>query len=412
MALEIYGGDPRVVATREELFRIAMALRNSASELNAAIFSPPDMLLGFLPNPVPNIQLAISAPRICSELESLASNCDIVAENYFSTEARVSHIFQDLIDPLRLLTPVLSIQSPITNMFTDQVAPLVGAMAVVGLLAGPSIGSSSLLGGAIQLAPLMAARPTVQSFLAGGQLGVKSLGIPVDATGSATLLRTAVALPPRNLADLATRLHNSYSSPSSAIRIESYPLSSGKQFVVYVPGTQSLLLGGTNPLNIRSNFTAMGGVFEAPSEQAVKDAIAKAGAGSGDRVLLVGHSQGALIAGNIASSPQEFEVSGLVSFAGPIGHLKLDVPVIAIQHSADPVPLLSGRANPLTQNWVTASSSAEFEDLIAAHRLDGYIATATELDQSQDIGLNRVKNALWPDSKGSGTEYVYGVKRD
>lgn len=412
MALEIYGGDPRVVATREELFRIAMTLRNSAFELNSAIFSPPDMLLDFLPNPIPNIQLALGAPRVCSELESLANNCDLAAENYFSTEARVSHIFQDLIDPLRALTPVLSIQSPITNIFTDRVAPVVGAMAVVGLLAGPSIGSSALLGGAIQLAPLAVARPTVQSFLAGGQRSAKSLGIQVDAAGSATLLRTAVALPPRNLADLAKRLHNSYSNPSSALRIESYPLSSGKQFVVYVPGTQSLSLGGTNPLNIRSNLTAMGGVVEAPSEQAVKDAIAKAGAGKGDRVLLVGHSQGALIAGNLASRTQEFEVSGLVSFAGPIGHLKLDVPVIAIQHAADPVPLLSGRVNPLTENWVTASSSAEFEDLIAAHRLDGYIETATELDQSQNIGLNRVRKALWPESLGSGSQYVYKIQRD
>jgi hypothetical protein len=101
-----------------------------------------------------------------------------------------------------------------------------------------------------------------------------------------------------------------------------------------------------------------------------------------------------------------------VSFAGPIGHLKLDVPVIAIQHAADPVPLLSGRVNPLTENWVTASSSAEFEDLIAAHRLDGYIETATELDQSQNIGLNRVRKALWPESLGSGSQYVYKIQRD
>jgi hypothetical protein len=411
MALEIYGGDPRIVATREELFRIAMTLRNSAFELNAAIFSPPDMLFDFVPNPIPNIQMAIRAPRLCSELESLAGRCDIAAENYFSTEARVSHIFRDLIDPLRSLTPVLSIQSPITNVFTDRVAPVVGAMAVAGLMARPSIGSTAVLGGAIQLAPLSAARPTVQSFLAGGQLSAKSLGISVDASGSANLLRISVAVPPRNLADLATRLQNSYSNPSSALRIESYPISSGKQLVVYIPGTQSSSFGGTNPLNIRSNFTAMGGVVEAPSEQAVRDAIEKAGAGKGDRVLLVGHSQGALIAGNIASKTHEFEVSGLVSFAGPIGHLKIDVPVIAIQHAADPVPLLSGRANPLTENWVTASSSAEFKDLIAAHRIAGYIETAGELDQSQDIGLNRIKEALWPESQGSGKQYVYQIQR-
>jgi hypothetical protein len=349
---------------------------------------------------------------VCSELEALANSCDIAAENYFSTEARVSHAFQELIDPMRAMTPVLSIQSPLASIFTDRVAPVVGALAVVGLLAGPSRGSTAVIGGAVQLAPLALAKPTVQSMLSGPQLTAQGLGLFVDGTGSANLIRTATAFPPKNLHDLATRLQSSYSNPSSAIRIESYQVSGGKQFVVYVPGTQSLSLGGSNPLNVRSNLTAMGGVIEAPSEQAVNEAIAMAGAGKGDKVLLVGHSQGALIAGNIATSPKDYEVSGLVSFAGPIGHLKLDVPVLAIQHAADPVPLLSGRANPLTENWVTASSSAEFEDLVAAHRLEGYLKTATELDQSSDVGLNRVRDLLWPEATGQGKQYVFGIQRD
>ena len=412
MALEIYGGDPRVIATREELFRIALALRNSASELNAAMFAPPEVLFDFIPNPIPNIQLAIRVPRVSSELEQLANSCDIAAESYFSTEARVSHIFQDLIDPLRAVTPLLAVQSPLSSFLTDRIGPIAGAFAVVGLLAGPSRGASAVIGGAIQLAPIAVARPTVQSFLAGSQLTARSLGIPVDASGSATLIKTGVAAPPKNLADLAIRLQSTYSNPSSAIKIESYQISSGKQFLVYIPGTQSISLAGSNPLNLRSNLTAMAGVIQAPSEQAVRDAIAKAGAGKNDKVLLIGHSQGALIAGNIALAAEDYQVSGIVSFAGPIGHLKLDVPVLAIQHAADPVPLLSGQANPLAQDWVTASSDREFGDLVAAHRLDGYLETAAELDQSQQVGLNRVKALLWPDFQGSGKEYVFKIERD
>lgn len=412
MALEIYGGDPGVIATREELFRIAMALRNSAAELNAAIYSPPAMLFDFLPNLVPNLQLALSAPRVCAQLESLATSCEIAAENYFSTEAKISHIFQELIDPLRKLTPVLSIQNPLSSIVTDRIAPVVGAMALVGLLAGPSRGSAAVLGGAIQLAPLALAQPTVQSLLASTQLTAKTLRIPIDAAGTATLIRTRTTTPPKNLADLATRLSQSYSNPSSAIRIESYQLAGSRQFLVYVPGTQSISFGGSNPLNIRSNLTAMGAVVPGPSEQAVQDAISKAGAGKGDKVLFIGHSQGALIAGNISAVLQQYEVSGLVSFAGPIAHLKLEIPVLAIQHSSDPVPLLSGRANPLLENWVTASSDTEFEDLVSAHRLEGYIDTAAELDRSDQIGLGRVREQLWPKFQGAGTESVYKIQRD
>ena len=45
MALDIYGGDPRIIATQHELLRIASLLEQAASHLEEAWLAPPETFL-------------------------------------------------------------------------------------------------------------------------------------------------------------------------------------------------------------------------------------------------------------------------------------------------------------------------------------------------------------------------------
>jgi hypothetical protein len=411
MALDIYGGDPRIIATIEELLRSANALQLASNELDAAVFANPDMILDFLPNPIPNMQLALQLPGLTQRLQQLSQALRVAAEGYFSTEAQITHLLTNLFSPFTDLHPFTFHANPISAALAEQVSRAAATLAVVGLTGVPSSGKAQVVGQAVRLAVAAAGSVSPQQLLAKSHVTSLALGIPVDASGSSRLISSQFVSPARNIFGFAARLQNHYWAPASSIRIEVYQRPTGRDMVVYVPGTQSFLPGSSNPLNIQSNLTAMGGVVQSPSEQAVRDALGKLNAGKNDAVTFVGHSQGALLAGNIASEAQDYRVKGLISLGGPIAHLDLKVPVVAIQHAADPVPLLSGQTNPMQQNWVTISSDASFDSLVSAHRISGYVETAAELASSENPGYQRVMDQLMPEGD-SGREYLFEIRRD
>jgi pimeloyl-ACP methyl ester carboxylesterase len=121
----------------------------------------------------------------------------------------------------------------------------------------------------------------------------------------------------------------------------------------------------------------------------VRGALDQLKVGENDRVILVGHSQGGIIASNIAVSG-DYKVAGLISVGAPIAHQNLEVPVISIEHANDVVPALSGETNPITSNWVTVQNTPSAESIIEAHSMNTYIETAKLMDQSDDVGLKIV----------------------
>ena len=411
MALDIYGGDPRIIATQQELLRIAAAIQLAANELEAAVFAGPDLVLDFLPNPIPNIQLAIGVPGIVDRLQRLRAGLQVAAESYFSTEAQISNFLSGLFQPLADLNWFMMQPNPISSALSDQVAKAAATMAVVGLTGVPSMGGSQVVGQALRLAVAASGGNSPQHLLAKSHVNSLFFGVPVDAGGSARLISSQSVSAAGNIYGLATRLQNHYWSPASSVRIEVFETAAGRELVVYVPGTQSFLPGSSNPLNLQSNLTAMGGVAIAPSQAAVSEALSKLGAGEGDSVLFVGHSQGALIAANLAASEQPYQVKGLVSLGGPIGHLDLKVPVVALQHAADPVPQLAGVANPMRENWVTISSDSTFPNLVEAHRISSYATTAAEVAMSDNPGYQNVIAQVLPEGM-SGREYLFEIGRD
>lgn len=411
MALDIYGGDPRIIATQQELFRIAGLMEQAASHLEEAWLSPPETFLELIPNPLPNIQLAIALPPVIESLRGIRSKLNYAAESYFSTEAQVQRFLTTLFEPFSKLNWFLSQPNPVSGVLNDQVMRTAATLAVVGLTGVPSFGKAQLVSQATNLTVAAMGGTSPNNLLAKSHLTSLTMGIRVDVPGSASLVSSSSTKPAANLYGQVLRLQQNYWKPASSIRIEVFPTKTGRDLVVYVPGTQSFLPGSKNPLNIQSNLTAMGNVVPSPSQMAVSSALEQLNAGKNDRVLFVGHSQGALIAGNLASANQPFEVKGLIALGGPISHLNLNVPVLAIQHAADPVPALSGGVNPMAENWVTVSSDRDFANLVDAHKISSYAQTMAELMGSENRGFRRIAKELLPEGD-AGTEYLFEIYRD
>ena len=177
----------------------------------------------------------------------------------------------------------------------------------------------------------------------------------------------------------------------------------GNRFIAYLPGTQTWSpIGLKNPIDFTSNLQAMKGSGLAASERGVQlalaEAISAAGVGASASILLVGHSQGGIIAANIAAKVSR--VKGLVTFGAPISQLadQIKVPTVAIQHKNDIVPKLGLKANPVLENMVTVERVMRIsEPLVAvleAHEIEGYAKTAEMADKSQEIGLKRVREQV------------------
>jgi pimeloyl-ACP methyl ester carboxylesterase len=411
VGIEIYGGNQVVVAHFEEMHRVASTLSQAADQLELAIQVPQQLLFDLIPNPIPQIQLMFLLPGLIERARKLAFDCRLAADSYFSTEARVVLLMEQTLLPLSEARAFISDPNPISQATADVLTKTAAAMAVLGLTGKPTLGTNALVATASQLATTAAGYRSIPHMLGVAGANQQALGVFPDKTGSAQLLAVNRVSSAVNLDQAATKLQRSYGPPNSSIRVEVFSHGWGRQLVVYVPGTQSVSLDGSNPLNMRSTLVALGGAASAPSQTAVVDALNQLGAGPSDKVIFVGHSQGALISANLAKDHQDYEVSGLVSFGGPISHIDLKMPTIAVGHQGDPVPLLGGGVNPLRENWVTISAPGDFDDLVDAHSMAGYVETSKNLQTNPDLGLSRVSSAIWDSPEMSGLEYVFEIRR-
>ncbi len=320
------------MATRAEIERIQTGLASVGNILGGEV-----ELTDFLTSPLKRIGLAMELPAVQERIRYLLQALDSAANEYFDGEALVAKELTDL-----------------------------------GLISAPII-ASGLIGLANEVGMFREHR--------------------VTATQVDRFWRPA----PIGLAGLGTRL--AQITGQGQVVIERY----GTNFVVYIPGTQTWSpIGLGNPIDFTSNLQAMKGPGLAASERGVQlalaEAIETAGVGASASIVLVGHSQGGLIAANIALKDKR--VKGLVTFGAPISQLadQIKVPTVAIQHKNDIVPKLGLKANPLVENMVTVERilpiSTPVEALLEAHDVSNYAKTAELADESQEIGLKRVREQV------------------
>lgn len=188
---------------------------------------------------------------------------------------------------------------------------------------------------------------------------------------------TNIVAPPPTLPQLAARLRLLSNSGQPVVRIEQYRFGEHNRFIVYIPGTQNLSLKTTsNPLDMRSNLLLLAGGRSAAS-RATELAMRRVGVGAQDEVMLVGHSQGGLIALDLArrsaSGLAPYRVEHVVTFGTPAGlNIANTLPsVVSFENRADLVPKLEFRDNQSERNWLTLEGTV-LDNPIDAHRMESY----------------------------------------
>jgi hypothetical protein len=201
---------------------------------------------------------------------------------------------------------------------------------------------------------------------------------------------------PRTLAGLMSGQEALGESPPGRVRVVQVPQPDGSlAWILQVPGTQQWRpSAGANPLDLTSDVRLMAqeaAVLTRAAGEALDRAMAAAGrAGSGDPVMLVGHSLGGIAAASLACSPEftsVHRVTHVVTAGSPIARFPVppEVTVLSLEHRQDAVPHLEGAPNPDRRSWVTVKRDVASDPevrgrLVGAHEVGEYAETAQQVD--------------------------------
>lgn len=375
-----YGGDPSVTVARSEIERITNNLAAIQTRLIDEL-QPLAQLNGL----IHHLQLDAHLPETLVRLGLQRHGCYVASESYFTGDAQVAHQLDSVARTIH------------SNPWLQKLIPAeVWASVVAGV--GLSVFSNSNL-------TSLGLRATV------GQLPVETLSaasskIPSRQIQISERPPSAVYQKPLSIASLAGRLNNT----SGNIRLERYGAANGRVVVMYLPGTSEW-----NPFthkkafDARSDLELMGKGENTTSYRAANAALSAFGVTNKDRLILVGYSQGGMVASELAQN--HANVTGVVTMGSPIAKesLPANVAVISLEHSNDLVPALSGATNPMTENWATASRHVDVhsvETVLKAHSMGEYAQTAALADSSQDSGLIRLRGALLGQLSGAELQEV------
>ena len=120
-----------------------------------------------------------------------------------------------------------------------------------------------------------------------------------------------------------------------------------RSWTVDIRGTQSFGAGKKGPQDMLTNFQGVGGMA---SDQlyAIQEAMDDVGIAPGEAVEFAGHSQGGIMAAQLAANPDvrsRYNVVSVVTAGSPTATIApTDVPVLSYENSGDIVPGLDGYA--------------------------------------------------------------------
>ncbi|MCW2723093.1 MAG: hypothetical protein JWN35_14 [Frankiales bacterium] len=166
-------------------------------------------------------------------------------------------------------------------------------------------------------------------------------------------------------------------------------------WVVDLPGTKDWQAdrGRRRYLNdVGTSLTTLAGDPSARVE-GVTQALQHAGVRPGEPVMLVGHSQGGLVALRAAEQyarDGRFHVTHVVTAGAPVSRVPVpaSVQLLALENRYDLVPRLDGAASPDETNRVSVIFDAQHRDVIANHDLQlTYLPAARAVDDDPDPSL-------------------------
>lgn len=171
-----------------------------------------------------------------------------------------------------------------------------------------------------------------------------------------------------------------------------------RSWTVVLQGTQNWDPVSRNPQDLQTNLQAVGGLA---SEQldAVKTAMEMAGIGQGEPVELVGHSQGGIIAAQLACDAafaSKYAITNVTTAGSPIaGYAPRGTPVLALENDRDIVPGLDLSPNQLTENVTTATyHDATYDRQLGIERSSAHDASG--YGDQLEYSLNNGESAQGP----------------
>ncbi|WP_165217043.1 hypothetical protein [Schaalia sp. ZJ1691] len=187
----------------------------------------------------------------------------------------------------------------------------------------------------------------------GAQIGTQDAGKALGRLPTPTQpARTPTPTRPSQLLGELSGLREGGESGQIKILKHSTPTATGGKrtsWSVVIRGTQSWSVGSSNPQDMLSNLQ---GVAHEDSEQckAVRTAMTMAGIKAGEAVEIVGHSQGGIIAAQLASDPQvvrNYRVTSVLTAGSPTGGFTTapGVNMLSLENTRDIVPSLDGVSN-------------------------------------------------------------------
>ncbi|GGS20094.1 MULTISPECIES: esterase/lipase family protein [Actinokineospora] len=194
-------------------------------------------------------------------------------------------------------------------------------------------------------------------------------------------------------------------------------------YIVDIPGTKVWNLPGGDQGSANdfgTNVDAMAG-NETVLQEGIEEALRAAGVPSDAPIMLVGHSQGGIVAaqaaGNLANpeTGAPYNVTHVVTAGSPVGNIDVpdNVQVLSLENSGDIVPHLDARDNPASDNRTTVTFDNQTGTAGGNHGIGGnYTDAARQLDQSDDPSVRRFIDSAGGFFGGQEvTTYEYTVSR-
>ncbi|MFC5285668.1 hypothetical protein ACFPM7_01270 [Actinokineospora guangxiensis] len=229
--------------------------------------------------------------------------------------------------------------------------------------------------------------------------------------------------PPSGLGDLVDGL-NHRNETDANIDVKRVVGPDGSvSYIVDIPGTKVWNLPGQDggsANDFGTNVDAMAG-NETVLQEGIEEALRAAGVPADAPIMLVGHSQGGIVAAQAAGSlanPETgvpYNVTHVVTAGSPVGNIDVpdNVQVLSLENSGDIVPHLDARDNPNSDNRVTVTFDNQTGTVGGNHGIGGnYTDAARQLDQSSDPSVRRFIESAGGFLGGQDvTTYEYTVSR-
>ena len=194
------------------------------------------------------------------------------------------------------------------------------------------------------------------------------------------------------LQQVAALSQGSDSTMNGTIEVQTLDGPDGVRHIVYLPGTDDMTtLPWTKDDDVRdlpTDLLLMSGQDNS-YQQGILDAMAQAGIGAHDPVLLVGHSMGGMEAAAILGQGSGYHVTHVVTAGSPTAQVPAFPPgthVLSLEHEGDVVPLTDGAPNheSVEQVTVTFADDGGAGGIVGNHDYWHYLNGAAAADASAD----------------------------